>query len=105
MVRMDWAKGLLEPSPQVQESKKTLGQLEGIFQNTGALRRMDLIQVVYRVQAWCPVPEGTEGGLFWGTTVIEPGKSRFGILYDARAFPPEAGSQRILCDFRRREAH
>src|SRR5579863_5055036 len=74
MVRMDWAKGLLEPGPLVQETQKTLGQLEGIFQNTQALRAMDLSQVVYRVQAWCPVPEGTEGGLFWGTTVIEPGR-------------------------------
>jgi len=74
MVRMDWAKGLLEAGAEVRESVKMLGQLEGIFENSAALRAMDPAAAVYRVQAWCPVPEGTEGGLLWGTTVIEPGK-------------------------------
>jgi glucose-6-phosphate isomerase len=35
---------------------------------------MDQERILYRVQYWMPVPEGTTGGLFWGTTVIEPGK-------------------------------
>lgn len=74
MVRMDWATGLLEASAEVRESTKTLGQLEGIFANTTAFLAIDPSTVVYRVQAWCPIPEGTEGGLFWGTTTIEPGK-------------------------------
>ncbi|HKN32179.1 MAG: glucose-6-phosphate isomerase [Acidobacteria bacterium] len=73
MMQMDWAKGLLRPDAEVRESVKTLGQLSGIFANTKALREMDPTTVVYRVQAWCPIPEGTEGGLFWGTTVVEPG--------------------------------
>jgi glucose-6-phosphate isomerase len=30
--------------------------------------------LLYRVQWWPPVPESTEGGLFWGTTIIEPGQ-------------------------------
>jgi glucose-6-phosphate isomerase len=35
---------------------------------------MDPETIVYRVW-WCePVPAGTEGGLFWGTTEIVPGK-------------------------------
>jgi glucose-6-phosphate isomerase, archaeal len=34
---------------------------------------MEQDTVVYRVQAWSPVPEGTEGAQFWGTTIIEPG--------------------------------
>ena len=74
MVRMDWAKGLIEPCPEIRESAKTLGQLEGIFENAAAWRALNPATIVYKVQAWCPVPEGTEGGLFWGTTVIEPGK-------------------------------
>ena len=74
MVRLDWASGLLESSAEVRESAKTLGQLEGIFANADALRGMDPNTVVYRVQAWCPVSEGTEGALFWGNTVVEPGK-------------------------------
>jgi glucose-6-phosphate isomerase len=53
---------------------KTVGQLEGIFANEEARLRMDPGTVVYRVQAWCPVAEGTEGALFWGTTVIESGQ-------------------------------
>ena len=73
MIRMDWAKGLLSPDARVLETLKTLGQLDGIFANTRALHEMDPNTVVYRVQAWCPVPDGTEGGQFWGSTVVEPG--------------------------------
>jgi glucose-6-phosphate isomerase, archaeal len=74
MMRMDWAKGLLQPDKQVLESVKTLGQLDGIFANAQAFRKLNPDTVVYRVQAWCPVPDGTEGAQFWGTTVIEPGQ-------------------------------
>jgi glucose-6-phosphate isomerase len=74
MMQMDWVRGLLQPDKQVLESVKTLGQLNGIFANGEALRGMDPATVVYKVQAWCPVPEGTEGGQFWGTTVVEPGQ-------------------------------
>jgi len=74
MMQMDWAKGLLLPDAQVRESVKTLGQLQGIFANEEARSAMDPNIVVYRVQAWCPVPDGTEGAQFWGTTVVEPGQ-------------------------------
>jgi glucose-6-phosphate isomerase len=74
MMRVDWANGLLQPDAEVRETVKTLGQLEGIFANPKALRAMDPARIVYRVQAWCPLPEGTEGGLFWGSTVVEPGE-------------------------------
>ena len=74
MMRVDWASGLLQPDGKVLNSVKTLGQLEGIFANPEILRTMDPTTVVYRVQAWCPVPDGTEGGLFWGSTVVEPGE-------------------------------
>jgi len=74
IMRMDWNKGLLLPNAEVRETVKTLGQLEKIFQNEDVRRTMDPETVVYRVQAWCPVSEGTEGAQFWGTTVIEPGR-------------------------------
>jgi glucose-6-phosphate isomerase, archaeal len=74
MMQVDWANGLLQAGAEVRESVKRLGQLEGIFANSQALRGMDPNTVVYRVQAWCPVPEGTEGGLFWGSTTVEPGQ-------------------------------
>jgi glucose-6-phosphate isomerase, archaeal len=73
MMQIDWDKGLLLPDARVQESVKALGQLKGIFANEAAWRAMDPNTVVYRVQAWCPVPDGTEGAQFWGTTVVEPG--------------------------------
>jgi len=73
-MQMDWSKGLLLPDAQLRESLKTLGQLQGIFANEEALSAMDANTVVYRVQAWCPVPDGTEGAQFWGTTVVEPGQ-------------------------------
>ena len=34
---------------------------------------MDPNTVVYRVWWWEPVPLGTEGGLLWGLTEIQPG--------------------------------
>jgi glucose-6-phosphate isomerase, archaeal len=74
IMRMDWEKGLLLSNADVRETVKTLGQLENLFLNEDARRKMDQDAVVYRVQAWCPVPEGTEGAQFWGTTVIEPGQ-------------------------------
>lgn len=74
MIRMDWAKGYLPPDTQVRETVKTLGHLQGIFARVEAWQKMDPNTVVYRVQAWCPVPEDTEGGLFWGTTLVEPGQ-------------------------------
>jgi glucose-6-phosphate isomerase len=47
--------------------------LQGIFADHEALLVMSPSTVVYRVQAWCPVAEGSEGGLFWGSTTLEPG--------------------------------
>lgn len=72
IMKMDWQKGLLSGAT-VQESVKTLGQLKNIFMNEHARESMNPNTVVYRVQAWCPVPQGTEGAQFWGTTVVEPG--------------------------------
>src|SRR5229473_3314566 len=74
VMKMDWEKGLLLPHAQVRETVKTLGQLEGVFLNEAARQAMEPDTVVYRVQAWCPVPEGTEGAQFWGTSVVEPGQ-------------------------------
>jgi glucose-6-phosphate isomerase, archaeal len=74
MIHMDWRRGLLQPDAGIVERVKVLGQLDGIFADVEAFRALDPNTVVYRVQAWCPVPEGTEGGLFWGTTVVEPGQ-------------------------------
>jgi glucose-6-phosphate isomerase len=58
----------------VEESVKLLSQLEGLFHDEAAWRKMDPETAVYRVRFWRPVPDGTTGGLFWGATYLEPGK-------------------------------
>ena len=70
---IEWSSGNLVGN-KVRETVKTFGQLQGLFQHGNDLERMDLNTIVYRVHWYAPVPEGTEGGLFWGTTVIEPGR-------------------------------
>jgi len=57
----------------VQESKKTLSQLGGLFQDASC-EAMDPDALVYRVRWWEPVPPNTEAGLFWGVTEIEAGQ-------------------------------
>jgi glucose-6-phosphate isomerase len=70
---VDWSDGSLR-SPSLKESSKTLGQLRGIFRGQKEWERMDPERVIYRVQWVPPVPDGTEGGLIWGNTAIEPGR-------------------------------
>ena len=55
------------------DSQKTIEQLKNIFLNEDARNKMEQDKIIYRVQALLPVEQGTEGGLFFGTTWIEPG--------------------------------
>jgi glucose-6-phosphate isomerase, archaeal len=71
-MRIDWSTGVLE-GPEVRRSQKALGELKGLFADESAWAKMPADLVVYRVEWWSPVPENTEGGLFWGTTMVEPG--------------------------------
>jgi glucose-6-phosphate isomerase len=72
-VFLDFATGDLTGST-VREDVRTLGELSGVFSDEGARSEMDPNQVVYRVQSFLPVPEGTPGGLFYGTSHIASGK-------------------------------
>jgi glucose-6-phosphate isomerase, archaeal len=58
---------------QVQSTIRTVGDLKGIYRDERARQSLDPVTIVYRVQAFLPVREGEEGGLFWGTTFIQPG--------------------------------
>ncbi|MGD0226629.1 MAG: glucose-6-phosphate isomerase family protein [Terriglobia bacterium] len=58
---------------RVKSTIRTIGDLGGIFRDEKARQVFDSNAIVYRVQAFFPVGEGVEGGLFWGTTFIEPG--------------------------------
>ena len=66
------ADGALTGNPII-ESQKTIGQLKDIFLDEEARRQMDQNKTVYTVRAFLPVEPGTEGGLFFGITAIEPG--------------------------------
>ena len=69
---VDWSSGLIT-GDGIEERVKMLGKLTGLFHDEAALSRMDPETEVYRVRFWKPVPEGTTGGLFWGSTTIHPG--------------------------------
>ena len=56
------------------ESVRTIGDLADVFGDEEARRALPAGRPVYRVQVHAPVPEGTTGGLFWGSTVVEPGR-------------------------------
>lgn len=59
--------------PDVIHKKKYLSQLNGLFEDAAAFKEMAGDQIAYEVDAWCPVTEGTEGGLFFGLTHLYPG--------------------------------
>lgn len=72
-IRMDFSNGTLSGAP-IEEILRTAGDLAGVFRDQAAFRQLAPDTVIYRVQSVMPVKEGTPGGLFWGTTVIEPGQ-------------------------------
>ena len=72
-IRVQWSTGEIE-GPGVTESVKRLGQLSGIFRDEAAWRGLDPRLRFTGFAPWMPVPEGTEGGLFWGSTILRPGR-------------------------------
>jgi len=72
-VSVEWRSGAMHGEP-VHESLKTLGDLRQVFRDHAALDSMESSREVYRVRWWAPVKPGTEGGLLWGVTVLQPGK-------------------------------
>jgi len=72
-IQVDFQVGLLESDERVECSSKTLGELTSVFDDEYARQGMDPERVVYEVQAWRPVEDGTEGGLFWGSSTVYPG--------------------------------
>lgn len=72
-VFLDWCRGKMTGEP-VQESFKTLQDLRRVFRDSSAIGNVESSREVYRVRWWSPVNSGTEGGLFWGLTLLQPGK-------------------------------
>jgi glucose-6-phosphate isomerase, archaeal len=68
----DFSTGILS-GEGITEIRRSLRDLAGVFRDSVAQTTMDPNTLVYSVQLYQPVQEGLEGGLFWGSTVIEPG--------------------------------
>ena len=60
--------------PPILNQVRKLGDIIGIFHDKKAYSEMDQQQLVYTVQSWLQVAEGTPGGLFFGVSTIYPGK-------------------------------
>ena len=58
----------------VVKSRRTLGELAGIFENQDAYSQLPLDQLAYEVYSYLPEREGTPGGLYFGITQLYPGK-------------------------------
>ncbi len=70
---IDFSDGSLAGHEVIQTTRK-VSQLAGFFENEAALKQMDGETVIYQVQAYFPVAQGLEGGLFFGKTTLFPGK-------------------------------
>lgn len=58
----------------VSQSSRCLADLKNVFDNEAARAEMDQQTIVYDVQSHMVVPEGTPGGLFFGTSNVMPGQ-------------------------------
>jgi glucose-6-phosphate isomerase len=71
--KVDVATGLLT-GPNIEQSHKILRDLRGVFADETARQNLPQDTVVYRVQAHM-VPEAQRpGGLYFGTSIVEPGQ-------------------------------
>ena len=71
--RVDYKNGNIV-GQEVQHATKYLKDLTYIFEDKEAFNRMSGNKAIYKVQYLMPVKEETEGGLFYGNTIIEAGK-------------------------------
>jgi glucose-6-phosphate isomerase len=59
---------------KVVQSSRMISDLIQVFADKVAVRKLNQDQLVYKVQTYFPIEEGTEGGLFFGSTTVYPGK-------------------------------
>jgi len=69
----DLQTGSMRENVRIERASKTIGQLRHVFLDEQARNSLDAETVVYAVEYWRPVSEGTEGGLYWGNSTIYPG--------------------------------
>jgi glucose-6-phosphate isomerase len=70
---VDYSNGEIK-GKNVINAKKYLKDLPNIFGDEEAFSKIDEDALIYEVQAILPVDEGLEGGLFYGKTIVHPGK-------------------------------
>jgi glucose-6-phosphate isomerase len=70
---MNWASGDVHGT-EVQTATKTLGEIRSLFHDPDAAAKIPADTELYKVKLYMPVADGTEGGLYWGNTTINPGK-------------------------------
>jgi glucose-6-phosphate isomerase, archaeal len=72
-ISMDWATGMLTAG-SVKTSRTTLGQIRSLSHDQEATGHLPADLELYRAQFYTPGAEGTEDGLYWGNTILQPGK-------------------------------
>lgn len=58
---------------KIEKIVRTIGDLKGFFADEKTFNKLETNQIVYEVESYLPVKEGTTGGLFFGITHIHPG--------------------------------
>jgi glucose-6-phosphate isomerase len=58
---------------KIEKTERRIKDLKDIFTDKEALYQLPPDQIVYEVESYLPVQEGTTGGLFFGVTYIHPG--------------------------------
>jgi glucose-6-phosphate isomerase len=71
-VAIDLSRGTLSGTP-IERTQRRMRDLANLFADEEARSRFDPSTLVYSVEIFAPVPECTDGGLFFGATFIEPG--------------------------------
>ena len=71
-ISMDWSTARLA-GKKLGTSRRTIADLESYFLDQSAARQMPPDTLLYEVQSYEPLSEGTDGGLFWGNTTLYPG--------------------------------
>lgn len=66
--------GIKLTGPPVSTMTRRIREMTGFFADEEALAAADADAVMYAVDSYTPVASGTEGGLFFGVTHIEPGR-------------------------------
>jgi glucose-6-phosphate isomerase len=72
-ITIDLRIGSMGDDARIERTTRTIGEMEYVFLDEQARSLMEAETQVYSVECWRPVAEGTEGGLYWGSSTVYPG--------------------------------